>query len=84
MTAPEIIFQLVQRFSEQVSYYRSGRYNETELRRDYLDPFFVALGWDVSNWEKGTAVCLLPIFLVKAHKGRGRGKPYGFVTGWGD
>ncbi len=49
MTAPDIIRQLVQRFDEHRETYRSGRYNETQLRREFLDPFFEALGWDVFN-----------------------------------
>lgn len=49
VTAPQNIIDLVQRFSDQRSYYLSGKYNETELRRDFLDPFFEALGWDVRN-----------------------------------
>jgi len=49
MTAPEIIHQLVKRFDEHRETYRSGRYNETQLRREFLDPFFEALGWDVFN-----------------------------------
>lgn len=27
----------------------SGEYNETQLRREFLDPFFTGLGWDVEN-----------------------------------
>ena len=49
MPAPEIIQQLVARFTDQRSAYQSGKYNETQLRRDFLDPFFEALGWDVTN-----------------------------------
>ncbi|MBE7435827.1 MAG: Eco57I restriction-modification methylase domain-containing protein [Anaerolineales bacterium] len=49
MTTPDIIRQLVQRFEEHKETYRSGRYNETQLRREFLDPFFEALGWDVFN-----------------------------------
>ncbi|MEI6456313.1 MAG: TaqI-like C-terminal specificity domain-containing protein, partial [bacterium] len=40
---------LVTRFSEQIESYRSGDYNETLTRRDYIDPFFRALGWDIDN-----------------------------------
>ena len=54
MSALDIICQLVDRFKEQRDVYRMGKYNETELRRDFLDPFFEALGWDVSN-HKGHA-----------------------------
>ncbi len=49
MTTPDIIHQLVQRFEEHKETYRSGKYNETQLRREFLDPFFEALGWDVFN-----------------------------------
>ncbi len=27
----------------------SPAYNETQLRREFIDPFFEALGWDVTN-----------------------------------
>ncbi len=49
MTAPDIIHQLVERFEQHYDTYRSGKYNETQLRREFLDPFFEALGWDVFN-----------------------------------
>ena len=49
MTTPDIIHQLVKRFDEHKEAYRSGKYNETQLRREFLDPFFEALGWDVFN-----------------------------------
>jgi hypothetical protein len=49
MTAPEIILLLVQRFNDHRISYLAGKYNETQLRRDFLDPFFAALGWDVFN-----------------------------------
>ncbi len=37
------------RFEQNRDSYRSGKYNETQLRREFLDPFFEALGWDVFN-----------------------------------
>src|SRR5512139_239776 len=49
MGAPDAIRALVRRFEEHHEAYRSGRYNETQLRREFLDPFFEALGWDVFN-----------------------------------
>jgi hypothetical protein len=54
MPAPEIIHNLIKRFEEQHESYRSDSYNETQLRREFLDPFFEALGWDVHN-RKGWA-----------------------------
>jgi type I restriction-modification system DNA methylase subunit len=49
MPAPDIIPQLVERFEQNRELYRLGKYNETQLRREFLDPFFEALGWDVTN-----------------------------------
>ncbi|HLO17804.1 MAG TPA: TaqI-like C-terminal specificity domain-containing protein [Anaerolineales bacterium] len=49
MTTPDIVQSLVERFEEHRDAYRSGRYNETQLRREFLDPFFEALGWDIFN-----------------------------------
>lgn len=49
MTVPEIISKLIKRFDEQKDVYLSGSYNETQVRRDFIDPFFKALGWDVDN-----------------------------------
>lgn len=49
MAAPKEILQLVERFDRNRTAYTSGEYNETQLRREFLDPFFTALGWDVEN-----------------------------------
>ena len=49
MPAPEIIQQLVSHFADNREAYRSGKYNEAQLRHEFLDPFFKALGWDMYN-----------------------------------
>jgi len=49
--APAVIHRLVETFEQNLDSYRSSK-NETELRREFLDKFFTALGWDVAN-EKG-------------------------------
>ncbi|MCI0403800.1 MAG: restriction endonuclease subunit M, partial [Acidobacteria bacterium] len=54
MTVPKEISELVERFDRNHEAYRSGQYNETQLRREFIDPFFKALGWDIDN-EKGYA-----------------------------
>lgn len=48
------ISELVQRFEEQYASYKNSDYNETLTRRDFIDPFFKALGWDMDN-EQGYA-----------------------------
>lgn len=54
MPAPTIIAELVERFERNRDSYQASGYNETQLRREFLDPFFKALGWDVDN-ERGHA-----------------------------
>jgi predicted type IV restriction endonuclease len=49
MTPPQAIFALVERFARNREAYHSNTYNETQLRREFIDPFFAALGWDVDN-----------------------------------
>lgn len=49
MPAPAELLDLVARFGEHIDAYKSGSYNETQLRRDFLDPFFKLLGWDIDN-----------------------------------
>jgi type I restriction-modification system DNA methylase subunit len=49
MPAPLEITDLVERFEEQREAYQSGRYNETQLRREFIDPMFKTLGWDMEN-----------------------------------
>ena len=51
MPAPDVIHHLIQRFEDNLASYRSAGYNETQLRREFLDPFFEALGWDVFNQQ---------------------------------
>ena len=48
------ITELVRRFDEQIDSYKKSDYNETLTRRDFIDPFFKALGWDMDN-EQGAA-----------------------------
>ena len=51
MPAPAEIIELVQRFELHRESYKSPGYNETQLRREFVDPFFKALGWDVDNLQ---------------------------------
>jgi len=48
---PRLILDLVDRFERNRQAYKSGSYNETQVRREFLDPFFTALGWDIENKE---------------------------------
>ncbi|HET7142446.1 MAG TPA: hypothetical protein VFI68_00380 [Anaerolineales bacterium] len=48
MPVPDKIKQQVETFEQNLNEYHTSK-NETELRREFLDPFFESLGWDVSN-----------------------------------
>ena len=49
MTPPSNIENLVKRFQQHHKSYTAAQYNETQLRREFLDPLFESLGWDVNN-----------------------------------
>lgn len=46
---PDIINELVERFERNRSQYRTATYNEAQVRREFIDPFFEALGGGVNN-----------------------------------
>ena len=52
MPAPREVSELVKRFDRNRESYRSSEYNETQARREFIDPFFKALGWDMTNEKK--------------------------------
>ncbi len=49
MPAPDAVLKLCSTFAEHREHFRSGNYNEFQLRKQFLDPFFEALGWDMAN-----------------------------------
>jgi len=46
---PPRVAELIETFDRNIDAYRSQQYNETQLRREFIDPFFEQLGWDVTN-----------------------------------
>jgi len=50
----EQIQKLVERFEQNYDSYKNSDYNETQTRREFIDPLFKALGWDIDN-EQGLA-----------------------------
>ena len=43
------IKELIKKYESSRDYYKSTKYNETQLRTDFLDPLFELLGWDITN-----------------------------------
>ena len=46
---PHEIEELIARFDRNIDAYQNQVYNENQVRREFIDPFFEALGWDVVN-----------------------------------
>jgi predicted type IV restriction endonuclease len=53
VAAPKEILDLIERFQRNIDAYKTGQYNETQLRREFLDPFFKQRGWDIDNSANG-------------------------------
>jgi hypothetical protein len=49
MAAPAEVLELVERFARNLDVYKRGEYKEAQVRVEFIDPFFEALGWDVRN-----------------------------------
>jgi len=84
MSPPDVIGRLVQRFDDNREAYRSGHYNEAQLRQEFLNPFFEALGWDVYN-RQGYAEAYKEVIHEAAIKigGRTKAPDYCFRAGGG-
>ncbi len=52
MPAPQPVLDLIDHFRDKEDVYKTGNYNETQLRREFIDPFFEQLGWDIANKSK--------------------------------
>jgi hypothetical protein len=79
VTCPPEVLRLVDRFERELDAYRSGKYNETQVRREFIDPLFTALGWDIDN-HGGGAVAQRDVVHEDAIKVGGvtRAPDYGF------
>ena len=40
---------MIETFDMNTKALHAQQYNETQLRREFIDPFFEELGWDVKN-----------------------------------
>lgn len=49
MKTPDKIKRLVEVFDRNLEAYKSSGYKEANVRAEFIDPFFEALGWDVCN-----------------------------------
>ena len=82
MPAPDEIKKLVDRFTLHREEYLGGNYNETQLRREFVDPMFKTLGWDIDN-EQGNAEAYKDVVHEDAVRIAGtlKAPDYGFRIG---
>ena len=64
MSAPDNIIELVDRFERNIEAYRSGKYNETQVRIEFVDPlaprrsvgkvyvYRLHSGWEISGFYR--------------------------------
>jgi len=48
-SAFEIVQKLAREFDDSKKFFLSSEYQEAEVRKDFIDKFFIALGWDVNH-----------------------------------
>ena len=63
-TAHEVVTELVNDFRKDLANCLRPDYNESQVRKDYIDKFFIALGWDVDH-EKQHRL----LFALRPHAG---------------
>lgn len=49
MEVPAEIIELVDKFERNLNAYKNPNYKEEQLKQEFINPFFKALGWDVDN-----------------------------------
>jgi hypothetical protein len=54
MPVPDRLHELVERFEREHAAYRSGQYNEAQVRVEFINPLFdELLGWYIENRQGG-------------------------------
>jgi len=84
MPIPTTVLALIDRFDRNLDAYTRGVYNETQVRIEFIDPLFIALGWDVRN-EQGYAEAYKDVVHEDAIKVGGitKAPDYSFRIGGG-
>ncbi len=83
MAVPTEVYRLVERFDANLDAYKSGQFDEAQVRIDFINPLLKdALGWDVHN-ERGLSETYREVVYEDRVKGRDGTKApdYGFYLG---
>lgn len=82
MAIPDAVGELVERFRRGLAEYKGPAYNETQVRREFVDPLFDALGWDIQNRQGLPAGQKDVVHEDRVRVGRRQKAPdYGFYIG---
>jgi len=65
--SPDTILKLVENFEQNLDSFKSQGYNEAQVRQQFINPFFEALGWDMQN-KAGTALAYSDVIHEDAIK----------------
>ena len=49
MSVPDSVYELVEKFDSDKDRFINPHYNEAQLRQEFVNPFFAALGWEIGN-----------------------------------
>ncbi len=77
------IKNLIERFNNQINTNKNTAYNEAQTRIDFVNPFFLALGWDIEN-KQGLAESYRPVIyedILKIDKAPYKRPDYSFRVG---
>jgi hypothetical protein len=66
-SAPKQVSDLVERFERDRKVFLSPDYKEEQLRAEFLNPFFTALGWDMDN-KQGLSGTFKPVIHEESIK----------------
>ena len=82
MSTLDELNKLVEQFDRNRESYLSGKYNETQVRVEFIDPLFGLLGWDVQN-KQGYAEAYKDVFHEDAIRigGATKAPDYSFRIG---
>lgn len=78
----QIVKNLVTVFKDNIDQYSKPSYKEAQLRKEFVDKFFIALGWDVNN-DEGRAEKYKEVINEDAIKiaGKNKAPDYAFRIG---
>src|SRR3989304_9204407 len=66
------IAHLVRHFKTNLEQYRGHGYKEAQARQEFIDPLFIALGWDVHNSQRSAPayreVNVEPTLEIEGHQ----------------